>query len=155
MSAEFQAFGRIRYHSALSSCLEGGSRSFWPRIQGRGLRREVMRRFCQILALSVGVLCAALSAHARGLGDMGAAEIKALQQRLADGHCYRGAIDGQASPALQAAINACPSQDPALRIETGMHVAPIKRIGVDRACHIAVTGSVHKTARVGSLPQAR
>ena len=114
-----------------------------------------MRRFCQILALSVGVLCAALSAHARGLGDMGAAEIKALQQRLADGHCYRGAIDGQASPALQAAINACPSQDPELRIETGMHVAPIKRIGVDRACHIAVTGSDDKTARVWSLPQAR
>ncbi len=42
-----------------------------------------------------------------------------------------------------------------LRIETGMHVAPIKRIGVDRACRIAVTGSDDKTARVWSLPQAR
>ena len=37
----------------------------------------------------------------------------------------RDAIDGQSSPALQAAIKACPSQDPILRIETGMHVAQI------------------------------
>jgi WD40 repeat protein len=114
-----------------------------------------MRRFCQTLAIGVAVLCAASAVHARGLSDMSSAEIKALQQRLADGHCYQGAIDGQASPALQAAINACPSQDPELRIETGMHVAPIKRIAVDRACHIAVTGSDDKTARVWSLPQAR
>ena len=114
-----------------------------------------MRRFCQTLAIGVAFLCAGSAAHARGLADMSGAEIKALQQRLADGRCYQGAIDGQASPALQAAINACPSQDPELRIETGMHVAPIKRIAVDQACRIAVTGSDDKTARVWSLPQAR
>ena len=69
-----------------------------------------MRRFCQALALGVAVLCAVSTAHARGLADMSGAEIKALQQRLADGHCYQGAIDGQTSPTLQAAINACPSR---------------------------------------------
>ena len=86
---------------------------------------------------------------------MSGVEIKALQQRLADGACYRGAIDGKASSALEAAIKACPSQDPVLRIETGMHVAPVKRIGVDKSCRIAVTGSYDKTVRIWSLPEAR
>jgi hypothetical protein len=99
-----------------------------------------------LLAVSVAVL------QARDLSDMSDAEIKALQQRLTDGGCYQGAIDGQASPALQDAIKACPSQDPILRIETGMHVAAIKRMGVDRACKIAATGSDDKTVRVWSLP---
>jgi hypothetical protein len=49
----------------------------------------------------------------------------------------------------------CPSQDPVLRIETGMHVALIKHIGVDRACRIAATGSWDKTVRVWSLPDGR
>jgi len=114
-----------------------------------------MRQFCQLLILCVSVLAVGPAAHARDLSDMSGDEIKALQQRLFDGHCYQGAIDGQASAALQTAIKACPSQDPILRIETGMHIAPIKRIGVDRDCHFAVTGSDDKTARVWSLPQAR
>jgi Caspase domain/WD domain, G-beta repeat len=114
-----------------------------------------MRRFCQFLTVCAAVLFGAPSAHARDLGDMSSDEIKALQQRLLDGHCYQGAIDGKASPPLEIAFRACPSQDPILRIETGMHVAPIKRIGVDKDCHIAVTGSDDKTARVWSLPQAR
>ena len=114
-----------------------------------------MRRFCQLLALSLAVLLAASAAHARDLGDVSATQIKALQQRLTDGGCYSGAIDGQASPAFQAAIKACPSQDPELRIETGMHVAPIRSIDVDRACKIAVTGSEDKTVRVWSLPNGR
>ena len=87
---------------------------------------------------------------------MSADEIKALQQRLADGGCYQGAIDGQASPALQDAIKACPSQDPVLRIETGMHVAPIKRDrrrpGLPRSRRQA---SDDKTVRVWSLPEGR
>jgi WD40 repeat protein len=119
----------------------------------------MMHRACQVLAFSFALCAAAFGAatvaQARDVGDMSTAEIKALQQRLTDGGCYSGALDGQASPALQAAIKACPSQDPELRIETGMHVAPVKRIGVDRACRIAITGSYDKTARVWSLPDAR
>jgi hypothetical protein len=114
-----------------------------------------MHRFCQLLALSITILLAASTARARDLSDMGAAEIKTLQQRLADAGCYQGAIDGQATSSLQSAVKACPSQDPELRIETGMHVASIKRIGVDKACHIAATGSYDKTVRVWSLPEGR
>ena len=114
-----------------------------------------MRRFWQFLALCVAVFVAAPAGRASDLATMNAAEIKALQQRLADGGCYQGAIDGQASPTLEAAIKACPPQDPVLRIETGMHVAAIRRIGVDRACRIAVTGSDDKTVRVWSLPDGR
>jgi len=94
-------------------------------------------------------------ARATDLPAMSATEIGSLQQRLTDARCYAGAIDGQASPTLQAAIEACPSQDPVLRIETGMHVATSKRIGVDRACRIAATSSEDKTVRVWSLPEGR
>jgi hypothetical protein len=73
--------------------------------------------------------------------QVGHGATSALQQRLTDGGCYQGVIDGQARPSLQVAIDACPSQEPVLRIETGMHVAQISRIGVDRACRIAATGS--------------
>src|SRR5580704_3231101 len=80
----------------------------------------MMHRTCRVLAfalaLCVGAFAAVSAAQARDLSDMSGAEIKALQQRLTDGSCYSGAIDGQASPALQAAIKACPSQDPVLRI---------------------------------------
>ena len=114
-----------------------------------------MRRFWPILSLCIAVLFVAPAAQARDLGSMSGDEIKALQQRLADGGCYQGAVDGKASSALEAAIKACPSQDPVLRIETGMHVAPVKRIGVDKACRIAVTGSYDKTVRIWSLPEAR
>src|SRR5580693_6486472 len=114
-----------------------------------------MRPYRSILPLWIALLAAAPAAQSRDLGDMSGAEITALQQRLADGGCYQGAIDGQASPALENAIKACPSQDPILRIETGMHVAVIRSIGVDRACHIAATGSEDKTVRVWSLPDGR
>jgi hypothetical protein len=116
---------------------------------------KAMRRFWPILSLCIAVFFAAPAVQARDLGGMSGDEIKALQQRLLDGGCYQGAIDGKASQALEAAIKACPSQDPVLRIETGMHVAPVKRIGVDRACRIAVTGSYDKTVRIWSLPEAR
>ena len=48
-----------------------------------------------------------------------------LEQRLTDAGCYKGAIDGKASRALDDAIKVCPDQSPFLRIETGMHTAPI------------------------------
>jgi hypothetical protein len=86
---------------------------------------------------------------------MSSTEIRALQQRLTDGGCYTRAIDGQASPSLEAAIKACPSQDPVLRIETGMHTAAIRRFGVDRDCRLLATGSDDKTVRLWSLPEGR
>ena len=114
-----------------------------------------MRLFGSLVRGCVVLLATTLAAQARDLSEMNEAEITALQQRLADGGCYQGAIDGHPSPKLQDAIKACPSQDPILRIETGMHVGPIRQIGVDRACRIAVTGSDDKTVRVWSLPEGR
>jgi hypothetical protein len=114
-----------------------------------------MRLFRSILPLWIALLAAAPSAQARDLAGVSSTEITTLQQRLADGGCYQCAIDGQARPSLQAAIEACPSQDPILRIETGMHVADILRIGVDRACRIAATASDDKTVRIWSLPEGR
>ena len=46
-----------------------------------------------------------------------------------------------------------PDQRPMLRIEPGMHTATIKRIGVDAACTLMVTGSDDKTARLWALPE--
>ena len=46
-----------------------------------------------------------------------------------------------------------PDQRPVLRIEAGMHTAPITRIGVDAACTLMVTGSKDKTARLWALPR--
>jgi hypothetical protein len=78
-----------------------------------------------------------------------------LQQRLIDADCFSGAIDGKASEGLAAAKAACPDQEPVLRIETGMHVALIRRIGVDAQCRIAATGSDDKTVRLWSLPDGK
>ena len=44
-----------------------------------------------------------------------------------------------------------PPAEPILRIETGMHTAPIRRFGVDTAGRFMVTGSADKTARVWDL----
>src|SRR5437016_10018482 len=82
-------------------------------------------------------------------------EVTSLQRRLTEAGCYNGTADGRASPAVEAAIKACPDQDPVLRIETGMHVAPIKRVGVDAACRVAVTGSEDRTVRLWSMPEGR
>src|SRR5271168_4913879 len=112
-----------------------------------------MRAVWRILGLSLLLLAGAATAQTQGLAPAPPGQdIKALQERLMDDGCYQGAIDGRTSPALDAAIKACPSQDPVLRIETGMHVAAIHAIGVDRACRIAATGSDDKTVRVWSLP---
>jgi len=48
-----------------------------------------------------------------------------------------------------------PSREPILRIETGMHTAVIKRIGVDAANRYLVTASHDKTVRVWELPTGR
>ena len=114
-----------------------------------------MRRVYGVLGLCLLVLVGAPAAWPRDVGDMTSAEIQALQLRLKDGGCYSGGVTGQGSAELTAAINACPSQDPVLRIETGMHMAQILRIDVDRACRIAVTPSLDKTVRLWSLPDGR
>lgn len=48
-----------------------------------------------------------------------------------------------------------PSREPILRIESGMHIAPIRRIGVDAANRFLVTASDDKTVRVWELPAGR
>ena len=42
--------------------------------------------------------------------------------------------------------------DPILRIETGSHASDVRRIGVNDACTIMVTGSYDKTIRLWALP---
>ena len=109
------------------------------------------------LALALAAFAGLAPGRAAGLdpAQMTADEIKALEQRLTDAGCYKGAIDGTASGALDDAIKACPDQRPFLRIETGMHTAPIRRIGVDAACRLLATASEDKTVRLWSLPDGK
>ena len=48
-----------------------------------------------------------------------------------------------------------PDPTPILRIETGMHGAPIKRVAADAQCRMLVTGSDDKTVRLWSMPEGR
>jgi WD40 repeat protein len=48
-----------------------------------------------------------------------------------------------------------PPREPILRVETGMHTAVIRRIGVDAANRYLVTASDDKTVRVWELPSGR
>src|SRR5262245_61532830 len=105
------------------------------------------------LVLAMGFACP--SAWSAPLSSMSQVEIAVLQQRLQDAGCYQGPVDGQATPAVEAAIKACPDQNPILRIETGSHTAGAQSVGTDRACTLAVTGSIDKTVRLWSLPEGR
>jgi WD40 repeat protein len=58
-------------------------------------------------------------------------------------------------PDVQAQTNSQPSAQPVLRIETGMHTATIRRVGVDAAGRYLVTGSDDKTVRVWELATGR
>jgi peptidoglycan hydrolase-like protein with peptidoglycan-binding domain len=84
------------------------------------------------LALTAG------NAAAKDLATMSREEVTALQRRLSDAGCYKGAIDGAASAATDAAVKACPAMDPILSIETGMHPAAGDRFrGQDGAAVVA------------------
>ena len=115
-----------------------------------------MRRLWTLAAgLWLGMLGAQAEPVRQDISGLAQAEIVALQRRLADAGCYTGALDGAASAATKAAVLACPDQRPRLVIETGMHVAGISRISVDRACALAATASDDKTLRLWSLPDGR
>ncbi len=86
---------------------------------------------------------------------MSSAEISTLQRRLTDAGCYTGAVDGKASAATKTAVSNCPDQRPRLEIETGMHVASIKRLAANKACTLAATASTDKTLRFWSLPDGQ
>ena len=110
---------------------------------------------CLALAAALFPASARAAPDRQDVATLPAGEVGALQRRLADAGCYKGALDGQASGELQQAANECPDQRPQLRIETGMHVAAIWRIGVNAACTLAATGSDDKTVRLWSLPEGR
>jgi WD40 repeat protein len=119
----------------------------------------VGERGVAIRGLSVATLfwlaVAGLGAAAQELATLTQEEVFTLQQRLRDAGCYTAAINGIVGPELAAAVKACPSQDPILRIETGMHTEAINRIAVDAQCSLAATGSDDKTVRVWSLPTGK
>lgn len=106
---------------------------------------------CFMWLAGLGLGCAA----SLDMANMSPDDVKALQRRLTDAGCYKGAVDGVASGATGAAINACPDQRPFLRIETGIHTAVIRGIGVDAACRLLATASDDKTVRLWSLPDGK
>ena len=107
--------------------------------------------FVGFVAAALLVATPAAAEDADGTHD----DVLSLQRRLTDAGCYKGAIDGAPSAALDKAIKACPDQSPFLRIETGMHTAVIRSIGVDAACHRLATASEDKTVRLWSLPEGK
>jgi WD40 repeat protein len=60
-----------------------------------------------------------------------------------------------AAGAVRAQAPDLPSQEPQLRIDPGMHTAPIRRIGVNQGCALLATGSEDKTVRLWRLPEGR
>ncbi len=66
-----------------------------------------------------------------------------------------GSAAGIATAPAAAEVPLPQAGDVFLRIEPGMHTAMIRRIGVDAACTLMVTGSDDKTARLWALPQGR
>jgi WD40 repeat protein len=118
-----------------------------------GATRGWLGRFVMAALLAIGAVQApAWGEDARGTSRE---DRLSLQRRLTDAGCYKGAIDGAASAALDNAVKACPDQRPVLRIETGMHTLVVSGIDADAACDLAVTGSPDKTARIWSLPDGR
>ena len=171
MQADASACGSERRRPYLAS---PANQPYWTRLYdrarligdsirtaaGRALirRNRIWWRSAAIAAAVPFLFCAGLApGRAAGLdpAQMSVDEIKALEQRLTDAGCYKGMIDGTASGALDAAIKACPDQQPFLRVEVGVHTAQIGHIGVDAACRLVATASVDKTVRLWSLPEGK
>jgi tetratricopeptide (TPR) repeat protein/WD40 repeat protein len=72
---------------------------------------------------------------------------------FAIGQSDEARLFSQRALAIWDKTQAQPPTEPFPRIETGMHGAPIKRISVDNACEMMVTGSEDKTARLWELPK--
>ena len=118
-------------------------------------RRILARRFAAAFALLFVLPVSASWAFADDAAGSSREDVLSLQRRLTDAGCYNGAIDGEANAALDQAIKACPDQSPFLRIETGMHTAIIRKIGVDAACRLIATAADDKTVRLWSIPAGR
>ena len=112
----------------------------------------MVRVLATLLAVLFWAGTGAGPAAALDLSSLSADDTAALEKRLTDAGCLTGPAGGEA---LATAVAACPTQDPQLRIETGMHVGLIWRVAVDRACRIAATASEDKTLRLWSLPEGR
>jgi hypothetical protein len=112
---------------------------------------SLVRRFSGLLALPLAVLVSAAQPAAAD----GTQEVRSLQQRLTDARCYSGPLDGVMNPSVTDAAKRCPGTDPVLTIETGMHVAAIRQISVDKSCRLAVTGSDDKTVRLWTLADGK
>ena len=121
------------------------------RVVGRLLLAKGRAAALGLLLVFAASAPSALAENAGGSRE----DVLSLQRRLTDAGCYKAAIDGAPSAALDAAVKACPDQSPFLRIETGMHTAPIRRIGVDASCRRIATASLDKTVRLWSLPDGR
>lgn len=98
----------------------------------------------------MSLILAAGSARPAEAASPSKPEILASQRHLADAGCYQGPVDGVRTAALDRAAEACPDQAPVLRIDIGMHVAPITRVATDLACTIMATSSDDKTVRLWS-----
>ncbi len=168
---------RNPYREALSaelSCAVGAEPAPPKRLEGlhpcaRGLREPIqvrargmnvmVARMVRFLALLLAAAMLANPAHAAPArpdpAQLSAGEVTALQRQLTDAKCYSGPLDGKPSEALDSALAACPDPRAMLRIETGMHVAGINRIGVDSQCRLLATGSDDKTVRLWSMPAGR
>ena len=96
-----------------------------------GAQAEPVRQDISGLAQGKIVALQLRLAERQDISGLAQGEIVALQLRLADAGCYKGEFDGAASAATKAAVKACPDQRPRLVIETGMHVAQIRRISVE------------------------
>ena len=76
---------------------------------------------------------------------------------MLQGWCIRivAAIIAVAMLAWVAWAEDLPDQRPILRLDPGMHTAPIRGLSVNAACNLIATGSEDKTVRLWALPQGR
>lgn len=117
-----------------------------------------MSRLALLVALGATLAAGAASAVEPTRQDPASLDppaVTVLQRRLTEAGCYKGPLDGQASAETKRAVDACPDQRPVLRIETGMHLGPVRTIGVDAKCRLLASGSPDKTVRLWSLPDGR